>query len=108
MTTDPSGAEILINDLRVGTSPYSATLLSGEHQMTIRKELYYTSAISFKLEAGGNTNLNELLKPRFAYMTIETTPKKALVYIDGKSLGRIPVKQTRLEWKRSRQTKSHQ
>ena len=50
ISSNPSGAEIIINGQKIGSTPFSSILTSGEHQLELRKNLYYTKIEIFDLE----------------------------------------------------------
>jgi len=94
--TDPQGCEIIINGQKIGASPYSGLLTSGEHQLELRKELYYTAVLSFSLEAGETKNIKQSLDPKFGHLNITSIPSGARITIDGKSFGLTPLSSIKL------------
>lgn len=96
INTKPQGAEILINNQRIGSTPYTGTLIAGNHVMDLSLAMYHTSTLQFNLEVGESEEINETLKPRFGFVTINTVPAEANVTIDNKPLGASPIKQYQL------------
>jgi len=94
--TEPSGCEIIINGQKIGSSPYSGILSSGEHQLELRKELYYTAVLSFSLGAGETKNIRQDLDPKFGYLNISSSPNEVSITIDGKKFGETPLSQLKL------------
>ncbi|MBC8174382.1 MAG: PEGA domain-containing protein [Candidatus Marinimicrobia bacterium] len=94
--TDPQGCEIIINGQKIGSSPYSGLLTSGEHQLELRKELYYTAVLSFSLEAGETKNIKQSLDPKFGHLNITSIPSGARITIDGKTFGVTPLSSIKL------------
>jgi len=94
--SEPSGCEIIINGQKIGSSPYSGILTSGEHQLELRKELYYTAVLSFSLDEGETKNIRQNLDPKFGFINVISTPSDVNVTIDGKNFGKTPLSQLKL------------
>jgi len=94
--TEPQGCEIIINGQKIGASPYSGVLTSGEHQLELRKELYHTAVLSFSLEAGETKNIKQMLDPKFGYLNITSIPQGTKITIDGKMYGKTPLSNIKL------------
>ncbi|HIE02766.1 MAG TPA: PEGA domain-containing protein, partial [Thiotrichaceae bacterium] len=85
--SDPEGAEVFLNDQKLGETPLTDELIAGEYTLVLRKNLYYPNRSRFTLEEGESKQIPTIvLKPRFATYTIRTTPEDATVYVDGKRL----------------------
>ncbi|MFH0992122.1 MAG: PEGA domain-containing protein [bacterium] len=97
ITSEPSGAEVLINGQKVGTTPYDNDLVAGNHQLELRKALYHPDISSFTLDEGKTVQIPRRLKPRFGYITVTSSPANSSVYIDGKPIGSTPLQRKELE-----------
>jgi hypothetical protein len=97
ITSEPSGAEVLINGQKVGVTPYDNELVGGNHQLELRKPLYHPDISTFTLNEGETLQIPRTLKVRFGFLTVTTAPPRASVYVDGKSLGIAPVQRKEME-----------
>ncbi|MGE5316345.1 MAG: PEGA domain-containing protein, partial [Acidobacteriota bacterium] len=91
ITSEPSGAEIVLNGQRIGTTPYQGDISAGTHQLELRKVLHYPTIAEFSLREGEAKSLSLSLKPRFGYLSVRTDPSGARIMIDGKDAGLSPV-----------------
>ncbi len=91
--TEPTGAEITINGIKAGISNATITnLAAGEHQLELRKDLYYPYAGKFELKEGEIKTLSKIvLTPRFGYLTVNSHPEGARIYLDGTYIGDSPI-----------------
>ena len=92
ISSNPSGAEIIINGQKIGYTPFSSILTSGEHQLELRKNLYYTKIETFDLEAGETKNITNNLSPQFGFLSVASSISNVEIFIDGKGYGDAPVK----------------
>jgi len=90
--TDPTGAEVLINGQKIGSTPIPGyTLTAGEHQMIIRKSMYHPEFITFSLKEGEAKQISKVLRPKFGYLSVVSHPDSAEIFIDGISYGKTPL-----------------
>ena len=104
ITSDPVGAEIILNGQRVDVTPKSFELTAGTHQLELRKALYYGDASKFSLVEGESKSITRTLKPRFGYITVSSNVPNAKTTIDGKlqdpkALIKQPIESARHEIK---------
>ena len=87
-TEDISGAEIYVNDKKVGEIPYKSNenLACGDYSIAIIDELYKTYSSTFTIRSGETTVIKPQLEPNFAEITIKTADK-AEIWLDGKLSG---------------------
>jgi len=98
ITSDPSGAEVFINNQQKGVTPYTDQLIAGEYQVRLEKDLYHSQVSNFILSEGESVEIPEIeLKPKFAYVAIQTNPANAMVYLDGTRLGKAPIQRRKIE-----------
>ena len=92
--SNPSGADVLLNGLKVGTTPfYSERMKSGEYIFLIEKELYASKTAKVKVEDGKDSSLKEELIPEFVHLFInEKSHLEGDLYIDGIYEGELPFK----------------
>ncbi len=82
-----SGATVLINGRRVGTTPYrSDTLASGEYEVTLLKEMYEEATKTVSVRDGVAGDIEIVMNASFAEITV-TTDSGADIYIDGTKSG---------------------
>jgi hypothetical protein len=92
-TGSVEGAIVIVDGRPVGESPLDALELSpGEHEVTIEAERYFEFDARVDVEGGGVTQeLNAELVPRWAPITIRSTPAGARVRANGESVGVTPL-----------------
>jgi len=92
ITSEPSGAEVYLNDQRVGKTPYQAKQTPGKINLRLQYPLYYEHQEQFELGEGATVTLPIVnLKPRFGYWQATSTPTGAEVFLDGKRIGVTPL-----------------
>ena len=92
ITSQPEGAEIFINDQKMGVTPTTIELTAGEHTLKLRKNLYHTYTGSFELQEKETKTLEQFnLVPKFGYYQVSSTPSSAQVFLDGKPVGTTPI-----------------
>jgi len=86
ITSEPEGADIYIDEINLGQTPFQQELKEGKHTFRISKDLYHTEAGVFQLSvAEGKKQLNYTLKPNFGYISVSSQPESgATVFINGK------------------------
>jgi TolB-like protein len=89
--SEPSGAEILINGQKYGTTPFQGEIVAGTCQLELRKPLYYPNISTFTVEEGKALELPINLKSRFGDVTVNSNvPNIAVMDFDtreGVSIG---------------------
>lgn len=82
-----SGATVLINGRRVGTTPYkSDTLASGEYEVTLLKEMYENATKTMNVRDGVAGDIEIVMNASFAEISV-TTDSGAEIYVDGTKSG---------------------
>ena len=90
--TDPPGAEIYLNEQRVGTTPYQGRQLAGSYELKLTHPLYHEYATEFALEEGATVNLTNIeMQSSFGYWQLTTSPDSAEVFLDGQMVGTSPL-----------------
>ncbi|MEI7830051.1 MAG: PEGA domain-containing protein [Prolixibacteraceae bacterium] len=91
--SNPTGADVYINDLLKGVTPLPIKLMPGKYTYRIEKSLYNRSAGSFEItgqEKEGKKEIPVELKPAFGTIRINTIPEQgAMVLIDDIETGKL-------------------
>jgi hypothetical protein len=90
VNTDPTEADIYINDQPAGKTPYQNELPVGKYTWRLSKEMYQTEAGAVELSTkGGKSKIDMKLKSNFGSITITTIPESgAIITLDGISTGK--------------------
>ncbi|HHE37847.1 MAG TPA: PEGA domain-containing protein, partial [Candidatus Cloacimonetes bacterium] len=98
ISSEPAGAEIFIDDQKMGVTPIYIELTAGEHKLTLRKSFYYTYNGTFELAERETKTLPKIdMKPKFGYYEVTSNPSGANFYLDNKLLGKTPVNRKKIE-----------
>ncbi|HOP50500.1 MAG TPA: PEGA domain-containing protein [Ignavibacteriales bacterium] len=99
ISSEPSGAELLINGKVMGNTPFQADLLPGEYKIEIRKPYYHSEIFNIKIEEAKTTSIKKSLKLSSGYISIISPQTNELLkcYIDGKYIGLLPIDNYQLE-----------
>ncbi|MDX9906985.1 MAG: PEGA domain-containing protein [Bacteroidales bacterium] len=97
ITSEPSGAEVYLNNQRVGTTPFQQKQIAGTYDLSIRFPNHYDHADRFELDEGATLALPKVtLKPRFGYYQVKTEPQGAQVYLDNRPVGTTPISRVQI------------
>lgn len=92
LTTEPEGAQVLIDHVKRGETPLSLTdLKPGYHLVQCEKAGYRTLLESVQLEKGVPRALTLKLEPLTGLVLITSTPPDSEVSLNSASLGRTPL-----------------
>ena len=93
ITSNPSGAKILVNNEFKGVTPLDLTLKEGIYNIKITKDDYEDYATSITIKDGGTKTINAELEEtiRTGTLTINSEPSGANIYVDGKYGGKTPL-----------------
>ncbi|MFC2101161.1 PEGA domain-containing protein [Bacteroidota bacterium] len=98
ITSDPSGAEIFLNNQRTGITPYSGELVAGAYQMLLKKNMFQDYSGSFEIIEGETRQLPKIqLISTSAFMNISSQPENAEVFLGNKNLGKTPIRNFEIE-----------
>ena len=91
ISTEPSGADVYINDQAAGKTPYQNELPTGKYTWRVSKELYLPDAGIANLITGGEKQvMNVKLKPNFGTLNITSVPENgAGVSLNGIGTGKV-------------------
>lgn len=92
VTSEPAGAEVYLNEQRVGSTNYQNRHLAGNYTLRLQHPNYYEHVEQFNLKEGATIEIPKVnLKPRFGYWQISSTPIGADVFLNGKNVGVTPL-----------------
>ena len=101
--TQPSGAGLTVNGTYRGQSPFELNLAPGQrYQITVFKEGYQAANQNIDVVSGKEQMITLKLQPQLGDVKIVSQPNDALLYIDGRLMGRanqtlsLPSKQHRV------------
>jgi len=90
--SDPPGAEVFLNEQRIGTTPYQGQQIAGQYNLMLRFPMYNDHTEQFNLDEGATLSLPTVeLKPRFGYWTVNSTPTGAEVLLNNREMGTTPL-----------------
>ena len=96
INSEPSGAEVFIDENYVGETPLEIEVPTGNHTLTLTKNEYEQYSTNLTLSSGERKEITVKLVPTFGYMSVKSDKENAKVYIDGKYLGNTPIAQYKL------------
>ncbi len=93
LTTTPEGAEVLIDDEPVGTTPINVRdLTPGTHSLKLSATRYLPIATEVLIEGLDKTqSVSFNLEPAWGHLQLTSTPSGAEVFIDGVTQGVTPL-----------------
>lgn len=87
----PSEADVLINDKSVGKTPFAdERFKSGQYRIEVRKGQYKTQSRDIQVSDGKIVSEVFELKADFGNLEVRSEPSGAMVWVDGKEVGRTP------------------
>jgi len=94
--SNPEGADVYLNDIQKGVTPYPEKVKTGKYPYRIEKAMYYIQAGIIEItgeELNGKKELNVELRPAFGILKINSTPENgATVFIDEiEASGKTPL-----------------
>ena len=91
--SNDSQAEIYVDDIYKGYGTCTAKLAFGSHKIECRRDHYrtMTKTINITSDSDGETLWVEGPQPIYGSLHVESKPKSAEVYVDGKSQGVTPL-----------------
>jgi hypothetical protein len=90
-TSTPAGAVVLVDgDLLCASTPCTKPLTPGPYDVSIVAEQY--EPVSIALDVTEEVTIHRELLAKFGLLTIETVPSGLPISIDGKAVGRAPLR----------------
>jgi formylglycine-generating enzyme required for sulfatase activity len=91
--SDPSGAQIVVDNASAGRTPMDLSLASEEvHEISLFKTGHELASRTIELEPGEQRNLEIALKPRIGVIDLIAHPAGATLSVDGKPTGKANQK----------------
>ncbi len=89
----PKGAQVIIDGLEVGRTPFNGEIDAGRRQVDLKLEGHRLSSTDVFAEFGGKYTVDEVLIPDTAgaLLTVTSVPSGATVMLDGAVIGQTPV-----------------
>ncbi len=92
ISSQPAGAEVLVDDIVIGQTPLTADVLDGAHELSIRLDGYKAVQQPLLVEAGQPQTLAEFaLDEADAVLRLASRPEGASVTVNGTFRGRTPL-----------------
>ncbi len=89
ITSEPAGADVFINELNKGLTPFQMEMEEGSYTYRISKELYHSEAGKFEL-IDKKVELSAKLKDNFGFITIVSSPETGMsIDINGTPTGKV-------------------
>jgi hypothetical protein len=97
ISSEPSGANVIVDGQLLGATPLQAELTAGTHQLELRKAIHHPDVSTFVVEEGRPVAISRTLKPRFGYYAVTSTVPASTVRLDNKPVGTAPIVRTSIE-----------
>ena len=91
LNSNPPGAYVYINDTYKGQTPLTLELRAGSYTIRLSKPNYEDYITIVSLSPGETKTISATLKPAYGFLSIESDPSGANVYIDGHYVGTTPL-----------------
>ncbi|HJJ38730.1 MAG TPA: PEGA domain-containing protein [Methanocorpusculum sp.] len=93
VSSDPSGASIRIDGSYYGTTPRSISVPAGYHTVSVAKDGYSGYTKQVYVNSGATTDVHATLSKVVStgYLSANSYPKYADVYVDGSYQGQTPI-----------------
>lgn len=98
VNSEPSGARVYINGKYIGKTPIEGYRLdTGEYELRLKLEEYQEYSTKVVITPGEVTERSIELVPTYAYISVDSTPSGAEVYLDGVHIGVTPIRKYRVQ-----------
>lgn len=91
ITSDPDGADVIVDGAAVGFTPITLSLLSGSHQLELRRKHHVSQIRMISVQAGRDISFGYDLTPLPAQLSLSSAPPGAVISIEGKYQGTTPL-----------------
>jgi hypothetical protein len=93
LSSEPPGAQVEIDAKSEGETPLTLKMPSGTYMVTLRLPAFQEWKKRVKVDDKDTTLNAELIPlPKEAFLIVESVPKGATVFVDGKSRGKTPLR----------------
>ncbi|WP_456365881.1 glucodextranase DOMON-like domain-containing protein [Thermococcus sp.] len=96
ITSNPSGANVYLNGSYKGITPLAFNLAPGTYEVKLTKQDYKNYTTTITLNPGESKTISATLTPAFGYLSVDSSPTGAKVYVDGDYAGDTPLKDYKL------------
>ncbi|WP_461864918.1 protein kinase domain-containing protein, partial [Thermococcus sp.] len=96
INSDPSGANVYIDGNYNGITPLNTNLTPGTYKIKLTKQDYKNYTTTVTINPGESKTISATLTPAFGYLSVDSTPQGAKVYIDDSYAGDTPLKDYKL------------
>ena len=90
-SSDPLGAEVFLDGLLLGSTPYNDEFPTGEYSIRFSKEGYNDAERLVIVTGDKIGSVRVILEPFIALMSVVAEPSEASVYLDGTLMGAVPL-----------------
>lgn len=95
--TDPAGANVYLNNQKIGITPFVDQVIAGNYDLTLKKDLYASYSGVFAIKEGETKELPVIkLKPITGKLKITSNVEGANIFINGKQEGVTPLENIEL------------
>ena len=96
--SEPQGADIYLNDQKVGVTLWQDELIAGDYMLTIKANMYHSKTQEFSLGEGQTLELPKIkLVPKHGFWEVNCDQTKANIYLDGMLVGNGSIARQRIE-----------
>jgi formylglycine-generating enzyme required for sulfatase activity len=89
ITSEPSGADVYLNNEPVGKTPFQAEKPEGRYEWRVVRDLYLAEAGVFELKSGEKQKLSLQLKPNYGTLEVISVPEAgATIAVNGFKTGK--------------------
>jgi formylglycine-generating enzyme len=86
--SEPSGAKVWVNGKEMGVAPLVTPVKAGQYLVRVFREGYEVHEEWVQMEGGGKKEVRVSLKEIFGNLTIQADQPGAVIYLDGKVVGK--------------------
>ena len=92
LSSNPPSAEIFVDDILIGTTPFTAEVLQGEHNLRVKLPGYKLWRKTIRVIASEDQTIDDVvLEPADAVVQVTTVPNQASITINGDYIGLSPI-----------------
>jgi hypothetical protein len=90
--SEPSGAEVIINGQKIGTTPYSLdTIVQGKYNIELQAENFKPFRQTMRIQSGQLSELKAVMEVIPGQLFVQSSPATARVFMAGKFMGNTPL-----------------
>ena len=96
ITSEPSGAKVYVNGTYKGVTPLTLNLTPGTYTIKLSKEDHEDYTTTVTLSAEETKTISATLEPAYGFLSVDSTPSDAEIYVDGSYVGTTPLEDYKL------------